>query len=138
MTTLIIVILLLGITWLSIKLYRYARKNAELILRNNQLVYQKKSSEVRLGKTVENVAPFFEEWPYDPNDFRFLGNPVDGISFNEDEIVFVEIKTGMSRLSKNQTKIKSLIKDGKVKFITFRVNEKGVNIKDYPVQKVVG
>lgn len=137
MVTLTIIILLLGIAWLSVRLYKYDRKNAELILRNNQLVYQKKSSEVRLGKTVENVAPFFDEWPYDPNDFRFLGNPIDGISFNEDEIVFVEIKTGMSRLSKNQTKIKSLIKEGKVKFITFRANEKGINIKDYPPQKVV-
>ena len=138
MTILIMSILFLGMAWLGIKLYKYNRKNAELILRNNQLVYQKKSSEVRLGKTVENVAPFFDEWPYDSGNFRFLGNPIDGISFNDDEIVFVEIKTGMSRLSKNQTKIKSLIKDGKVKFITFRANEKGVNIKDYPSQKSVG
>ena len=137
MTILIISILLLGVAWLSVKLYKHNRKNAELILRNNQLVYQKKSSEVRLGKTVENVAPFFDEWPYDPGNFRFLGNPIDGISFNDDEIVFVEIKTGMSRLSKNQIKVKSLIKDGKVKFITFRVNEKGIAIKDYSPQKFV-
>ena len=138
MVTLIISVLFLGIAWLSVKLYKYNRKNAELILRNNQLVYQKKSSEVRLGKTVENVAPFFDKWPYDSGNFRFLGNPIDGISFNDDEIVFVEIKTGMSRLSKNQTKVKSLIKDGKVKFITFRANEKGVNIKDYSPQKFLG
>jgi predicted Holliday junction resolvase-like endonuclease len=138
MTALIILILLSGVVWLGVKLYKYNRKNAELVLRNNQLVYQKKSSEVRLGKTVENVAPFFDEWPYDSGNFRFLGNPIDGISFNDDEIVFVEIKTGMSRLSKNQTKVKSLIKDGKVKFITFRVNEKGIAIKDYSPQKFVG
>lgn len=102
---------------------------AELILKNNSLVHQKRSSEVRLGLTVENVAPFFDEWPYDPSNFRFLGNPIDGISFNDDGVVFVEIKTGQSRLSRNQLKIKSLVKDGKVKFMTFRANEKGVNIK---------
>lgn len=129
MSTLIIVVLIVCVSWLGAVLYKYKRKMAELILKNNSLVHQKRSSEVRLGLTVENVAPFFDEWPYDPSNFRFLGNPIDGISFNDDEVVFVEIKTGQSRLSKSQIKIKSLIKNGKVKFVTFRANEKGVNIK---------
>ena len=129
MSTLIIVVLVACVIALLIFLYKSKRNNAELILENNRLIHQKRSSEVRLGKTVENVAPFFDEWPYDPSNFRFLGSPIDGISFNDDEVVFVEIKTGQSRLSKSQNKIKSLVKEGKVKFITFRVNEKGVNIK---------
>lgn len=109
--------------------YKLHRKNAKLILENNKISYQKRSSEVRLGLTVENVAPFLDEWPYESNNFRFLGNPIDGVSFNEDEVVFVEIKTGASRLSKSQNKIKVLVEEGKVRFITFRVNEKGVSIK---------
>lgn len=129
MSTLIIVVLVACVIALLMLLGRNKRDNAELILENNRLIHQKRSSEVRLGKTVENVAPFFDEWPYDPGNFRFLGNPIDGVSFNEDGVVFVEIKTGQSRLSKSQNKIKSFIKEGKVKFITFRVNEKGVNIK---------
>lgn len=129
MSTLIIVVLVACIIALLMFLGRNKRNNAELILENNRLIHQKRSSEVRLGKTVENVAPFFDEWPYDPGNFRFLGNPIDGVSFNEDEVVFVEIKTGQARLSKSQNKIKSFIKDGKVKFITFRVNENGVKIK---------
>ena len=129
MSTLIIVVLVACVIALLIFLYKSKRNNAELILGNNRLIHQKRSSEVRLGKTVENVAPFFDEWPYDPGNFRFLGNPIDGVSFNEDEVVFVEIKTGQARLSKSQNKIKSFIKDGKVKFITFRVNENGVKIK---------
>ena len=129
MSTLIIVVLVACVIALLIFLGRNKRNNAELILENNRLIHQKRSSEVRLGKTVENVAPFFDEWPYDPGNFRFLGNPIDGVSFNEDEVVFVEIKTGQARLSKSQNKIKSFIKDGKVKFITFRVNENGVKIK---------
>lgn len=129
MTGLLIFLLIGCIIWLAASWYRSVRKNAALILKNNSLTHQKRSSEVRLGKTVENVAPFFTEWPYDPYNFRFLGSPIDGISFNDDEVVFVEIKTGQSRLSKSQLKIKSLIRDGKVKFVTFRVNERGVNIK---------
>ena len=89
---------------------------------------QKKSSEVRLGKTAENLAPFIEGWLYDPGDFRFIGNPVDGISINEDGIVFVEIKTGRARLTKSQKHAKQLIREGKVYFETFRISEDGVSI----------
>lgn len=91
----------------------------------NKLLGQKKSSEVRVGKIGENMAPFLTNWPYDPNDFRFLGNPIDGVQFNEDELVFVEIKTGKSVLSKKQRWIKQLVKEGKVGFATFRINENG-------------
>lgn len=129
MTGLIIFVLVCAIIFLLVRLYKFNRKFAKLVLEKNNLAYQKRSSEVRLGKTVENIAPFFTEYPYDPGNFRFLGSPVDGVSFNDDGIVFMEIKTGQSRLSRNQIKIKSLIKEGKVKFVTFRANEKGVRIK---------
>lgn len=68
------------------------------------------------------MAPFLESWPYDPNNFRFIGSPIDGISFEDDEIVFIEIKTGNSRLSRNQKNIKALVSEGKVSFASFRVN----------------
>lgn len=129
MTGLIIFVLICIIIFLLVKFHKFNRKFARLVLENNSIAYQKRSSEVRLGKTVENVAPFFDEWPYDPSNFRFLGSPIDGVSFNDDEVVFVEIKTGQSRLSRSQLKIKSLVREGKVKFMTFRANEKGVNIK---------
>lgn len=129
MTELIIFVLVCAVIFLLVKLYKFNRKFARLVLEKNSLAYQKRSSEVRLGKTVENIAPFFTEYPYDPGNFRFLGSPIDGISFNDDEVVFIEIKTGQARLSKQQHRIKSLVKDGKVKFMTFRANEKGVNIK---------
>ena len=92
-------------------------------------VSQKKSSEVRLGKIGENMAPFFSDWPYNPNKFRFLGDPVDGIQFGEDEVIFVEIKTGKARLTTSQKTVKQLVKEGKVKFVTFRVGENGCELK---------
>ncbi|RLI65980.1 MAG: hypothetical protein DRO67_01870 [Candidatus Asgardarchaeum californiense] len=95
----------------------------------NKTVHQKKSSEVRLGKIGENLAPFMDGWPWDPNHFRFLGSPIDGIQFTEDEVLFVEIKTGKSRLSKYQTKCKKLVEEGKVRFVTFRIGEDGTSIK---------
>ena len=89
----------------------------------------RKSSEVRLGKIGENMAPFFKDWPYDPNQFRFLGNPIDGIQFGDDEVIFVEIKTGKARLTNSQKTVKQLVHEGKVKFATFRVGEDGCTLK---------
>lgn len=94
-----------------------------------KLLNQKKSSEVRLGKIAENMAPFFTCWPYDPNTFRFLGNPVDGIQFNENEIIFVEIKTGKARLSDSQKWIKKLVQEKKVSFVSFKIGENGVALE---------
>jgi len=88
----------------------------------------RKSSEVRLGRISESLAPFLDGWPWDPNSFRFLGNPIDGIQFNEDELIFVEIKTGKSRLSASQKWIKDLVMRGKVSFATFRITENGSNL----------
>ncbi len=95
---------------------------------NKKILYQKKSSEVRLGKIGENLAPFTEHWPYDPNNFRFLGSPIDGIQFTDDMIYLVEIKTGRSRLSKMQKHCKKLVDEGKVEFVSFRVgaNKAGI------------
>lgn len=94
----------------------------------NRLLHQKKSSEVRVGKIGENLAPFLDGWPYDPNSFRFLGNPIDGIQFADDKIRFVEIKTGKARLSASQKWIKDLVLKGKVSFVTFRIGEDGCTL----------
>lgn len=97
--------------------------------RADKMLSHKKSAEVRLGKIGENMAPFMKGWPYDANNFRFLGHPVDGIQFTEDEIIFIEIKTGKSRLSKSQKRAREIIRKGNVSFATFRVDEGGTQMK---------
>lgn len=110
--------------------FYFEKVNLELEDRYKKLFNQKKSSEVRLGKIGENMAPFLSGWPYDPNDFRFLGNPIDGIQFTDEGIVFVEIKTGKAVLTKSQKDIKRLIKEGKVSFATFRIGEDGCCLRE--------
>ena len=127
--SIIIVVIVLIITYLSYRNSDLRKRNKDLEEKNKKTLHQRKSSEVRLGKIGENMAPFFNEWPYEPNNFRFLGNPVDGISFNEDEVVFVEIKTGKARLTNSQKSVKKLVKEGKVSFATFRVSEDGCELK---------
>lgn len=78
------------------------------------LLSQKKSSEVILGQITEQITPFLKNFPYDPKKIRFIGMPIDYIYFGEDEIRFIEVKTGKSRLSKKQTNIKKMILSNKV------------------------
>lgn len=87
-----------------------------------QLKFQKRSLSSRYGKAVENFMPFLQDFPYNPENFRFLGNPIDGISFEEDKIVFMEFKTASSKLSDKQKNIKELVEDKKVDFQEIRID----------------
>lgn len=118
-----------GLMYAAFKISDLVSKNKKLKEENTKILHQKKSSEVRLGKVAENMAPFFQDWPYDPNNFRFLGNPIDGISFNEDEVVFIEIKSGGARLSKGQKHVRDLVRAGKIKFVSFKVTDTGSEVK---------
>ena len=88
----------------------------------SKLLSQKKSSEVRLGQISENLAPFLKDFKYNPKKAHFLGNPIDYIIFEENKIVFLEIKSGESKLSEGQRNIKKLIQDGKVEFDQMRID----------------
>lgn len=106
----------------------YKKENVALIKQYYKELHFRKSSEVRLGKIGENLAPFVKCWPWDPNRFRFLGNPVDGVQFNKDGIIFVEIKTGKARLSRSQKDFRDLVVAGKVSFVTFKITEDGTKL----------
>ena len=80
--------------------------NQKLRLEKSKLLSQKKSSEVITGQIAEKLAPFLSDFEYDPQNAIFLGQPIDYLVFDEDEIVFVEIKSGKARLTTKQRKIR--------------------------------
>lgn len=69
----------------------------------------------------EQFIPFLKSYPYDPQNFRFIGTPIDGVQFENDKIIFVEFKTGNSRLSKKQENVKKLLGEKKVNFEEMRM-----------------
>jgi predicted Holliday junction resolvase-like endonuclease len=87
----------------------------------NKLFGQKKSSETRLGQISEQIAPFLAGYPFDPKRSKFIGDPIDIVSFGDDKITFVEIKSGRSQLSKKQRQIRDMVKEGKVDFFVYRI-----------------
>jgi len=87
-----------------------------LIKSNAGLRFKLRSGNVKHGKTMEQLAPFSKDYPYDPRGFRFIGDPVDGVQFNDDGVVFVEFKTGSSQLSEKQKRIRENIEKKRVGF----------------------
>lgn len=87
------------------------------------------SERTRLGQTTENFAGFFNEFPYDRKEVKALFQPIDMIYFGDDEVVFIDIKTGASTLSTKQRKIRDNIKAGRVRFEIHQLDENGYTIK---------
>jgi predicted Holliday junction resolvase-like endonuclease len=56
--------------------------------------------------------------------------PVDYIIFENDKIVFLEVKTGRSSLSRTQRDIKKLITEGKVVWEEIRLTPEVVTLED--------
>ena len=79
------------------------------------------SMSTRHGMMAEQLLPFSKDFPGDPQRFKFLGSPIDGILFEEDKIVIVEFKTGRSQLSSTQRRIRELVKNGRVYFQEIRM-----------------
>ena len=79
-----------------------------------KVLSQKKSSEVRLGHIAETLAPFLDQFDFDPENCTFLGKPIDYISFDDDAVTLIEIKSGKSQLNSKQRHIRDLVKNNQV------------------------
>lgn len=86
-----------------------------------KVLSQKKSSEVRLGTIAETLAPFLDQFEFNPEQCTFLGKPIDYISFGEEEVTIIEIKSGNSQLNQNQRRIRDQIKNNKVSWKEIRI-----------------
>ena len=100
-----------------------SEKNLQQETENRKkLLTQKKSSEVRLGHIAETLAPFLDQFDFDPETCTFLGQPIDYISFDDSVITFIEVKSGKSQLSSKQRHIRDLIKSKQVAWKEIRIN----------------
>jgi len=88
----------------------------------SELKYSKASQSVKYGQLTEQWIPFSDKFPYNPQNFRFIGKPIDGISFENDKIVFVEFKTNKSHLSDTQKNVKDLVEKKKIEWLELRAD----------------
>lgn len=105
----------------SKKVDSFEKTILELSEQKKKVTSQKKSSEVRLGHIAETLAPFLEQFEFDPETCTFLGKPIDYISFGDEEITFIEVKSGKSQLSSKQRHIRDLVKSKLVSWKEVRI-----------------
>lgn len=86
----------------------------------------KRSKAVIGGQMAEQIAPFLPGFPCNPADVRFVGKPIDFIAFpgaaeNEkiEEIIFIEVKTGDSKLSEREKQIKEAVEKKRVRYVEY-------------------
>ncbi|MDP3987122.1 MAG: Holliday junction resolvase-like protein [Nanoarchaeota archaeon] len=88
-----------------------------------------KSRAVLGGHFSEQLAPYLPDFNYLPTECKFLGKPVDFLVFNGmdekniREVVFVEVKSGVSRLSPSEKSLKEAIENGRVRWEEYRIPE---------------
>ena len=119
----IIVLLILLILFLSQSYYK--NKISKLQANLKKTTSDKMSLSTKYGQISEEFFPLEQSYPYNSKNFKFLGNPIDGIQFNEDKIILIEFKTNSSKLSTKQRHIRNLINDKQVEFelIEAKINE---------------
>ncbi|MDP4039845.1 MAG: Holliday junction resolvase-like protein [Candidatus Pacearchaeota archaeon] len=88
-----------------------------------------KSRAVLAGHFSEQLAPFLPDFPFNANECRFIGKPIDFLVFKGmddkdiSEVIFVEVKSGKSKLNSNEKKLKEAIENKKVSWMEYRVSE---------------
>lgn len=85
----------------------------------------------RYGTLTEQYAPWLAGWPFaDARRFRFLGDPVDGVQFEDDAVYLVEVKTAGGALSPRQRAVRDAVLAGRVGWVAFSVREgKAVEVR---------
>ncbi len=98
-----------------------------------------KSRAVLSGQFSEQLAPFLPDFDFKPTECRFIGKPIDFLVFKGmderdiNEIVFVEVKSGNSKLSSVEKKVKEAVQNKKVRWEEYRIPKKltkGKKIKE--------
>lgn len=84
------------------------------------------TASVNIGKNLEKVVPLMSDFTLDLPDCRFLGDPIDIITFNGfslgsiDSMSFIEVKSGKARLNAHQKSVRDAVEDKKVSYRIFK------------------
>lgn len=133
-TTLIIIALfLIGIYIAYLIGYKFGAFKREKFWQSELPGHRKQaiahSRAVLSGQFSEQLAPFLPDFEYNPTECKFIGKPIDFVVFKGldkkeiNEIVFLEIKSGKSKLNSVEKKLKNAVKNKKVKWREYRIPE---------------
>ena len=117
----ILIIIMFVILIIVFLLYFTTRKELKMLQQmHEELLHDHRSVMVKHGMSFEQLFPYMKNYPYNPRNFRFIGDPIDGISFEEDHVAFIEFKTGKANLSEKQKRIKEMVNKKRVEWKEIR------------------
>lgn len=118
---------------LSLEMAKWKDEELGKAIKNSNI----KSRSILRGKNAEHYVPFSDDFleEFSPSDAKFLGNPIDYVIFKnaskitdkeeaDVEIVFADVKTGKSQLTKLQRCIKKAVEEGRISWRTFELRNK--------------
>jgi predicted Holliday junction resolvase-like endonuclease len=88
------------------------------------------------GDISEIIAPWSMNTVDSVKELKFLGNPIDFVGFkgldgeDEIEIKFIEVKSGKSRLNKNQRRIRDAVIAKRIEWVEVRVKGAEIEIEE--------
>ena len=86
-----------------------------------------RSRSVLSGMFAEQLAPYLSDFPFSPTEAKFIGAPIDFLVFKGmdahhiEGVIFVEVKSGSSRLNHNEHSLKDAIDNKRVRWYEYRV-----------------
>ena len=88
------------------------------------------------GQISEVIAPWSIKAVNSVKELNFMGNPIDFVGFkgldgeDEIEIKFIEIKSGKSRLTKNQRRVRDAVIAKRIEWVEVRVKDVEIEIEE--------
>lgn len=86
-----------------------------------------KSRAVIGGQFSEQLAPYLPNFKFNPTECKFIGKPIDFLVFRGmdekdiNEVIFVEVKSGNSKLSSHEKNLKDTIDKKRVRWVEYRI-----------------
>ena len=125
-------LIILYLLWKNIKLkfaHRTAINDARKDTGNRQRSIIK-------GQISEVLAPWSIESVNSVKELNFLGSPIDFVGFKgldgegDIDIKFIEVKSGKSRLNKNQRRIRDAVAAKRIEWVEVRVKDTEIEIEE--------
>ena len=88
------------------------------------------------GQISEVLAPWSIESVNSVKELNFLGSPIDFVGFKgldgegDVDIKFIEVKSGKSRLNKNQRRIRDAVAAKRIEWVEVRVKDTEIEIEE--------
>jgi predicted Holliday junction resolvase-like endonuclease len=131
-TLIITSIIILYLLWKIIQLKWNLREEVKLARKDTS----ERQRTVIKGQISEVLAPWSIESVNSVKELSFLGSPIDFVGFKgldgegEIDIKFIEVKSGKSRLNKNQRRIRDAVSAKRIEWVEVRVKDTEIEIEE--------